>query len=389
MSEPLFTGSDEPEESVQDPEVPPSQRGPRRLRGCVAVLLVLALIGVGGWWAASSVIEEVKGLVGGGPEDYSGDSASGEVVFTVESGQSVASMGSGLAELDVVASSEAFVEAARARSDETRGIQVGSYLMQEQMSAADAVDVLVDPANVVQTMVTVPEGLRVTAIVDVLAKGTEFNKAAYRKVLQNPGRIGLPEQADGNPEGYLFPATYAVSPTDNPQTILTAMVDRWKQAASDADLEARADDLGYTPHEIMTIASLIEAEAPPEYMGKVSRVIYNRIERTDQGTNGLLQLDATVNYAHGDALGARTTAEEREIDSPYNTYKNTGLPPGPIEAPGDDAINAAVEPEEGDWFYYVTVNLETGETKFAESLDEHNGYVRELDEYCRNESERC
>ncbi|QYJ05205.1 endolytic transglycosylase MltG [Nocardioides panacisoli] len=389
MSEPLFPGDDQPQEAAEDRPAPGARRGKRRRgRGCLPVLLVLVVFAVAGWWAVNAGIDQVRERFSG-PEDYSGADASGEVVFTVESGQSVASMGSALAELDVVASSEAFVDAARARSDETRGIQVGSYLMQEKMTADDAVGVLVDPANVVQTMVTIPEGLRVSAIVERLGKETEFSQQRFQKLLDNPERIGLPEQAGGNPEGYLFPATYAVSPTDTPRTILTAMVERWQQAASDADLEARAEELGYSPHEIMTIASLIEAEAPPEYMTRVSRVIYNRIERTDQGTNGLLQLDATVNYAHGDGLGARTTAEDREIDSPYNTYKNTGLPPGPIESPGDEAIKAAVEPADGDWFYYVTVNLDTGETKFAETLSEHNGNVDELNQYCRDESERC
>src|SRR5919107_1776078 len=116
----------------------------------------------------------------------------------------------------------------------------------------------------------------------------------------------------------------------------------------------------------MIIASLVEAEANRDQdRGKVARVIYNRLE-TD-ATNGLLQIDATVNYALGRDLGLGLTTEDLEVDSPYNTRKYPGLPPGPIESPGDKAIEAAAHPTEGSWVYYVTVNLETGETKFAKS----------------------
>jgi UPF0755 protein len=119
----------------------------------------------------------------------------------------------------------------------------------------------------------------------------------------------------------------------------------------------------------MVVASLVEAESNrDDDRGKVARVIYNRLE-TD-ATNGLLQIDAAVNYAHDRDLGVALTTEDLEIDSPYNTYKNPGLPPTPIEAPGDAAIEAAANPTEGPWVFYVTVNLRTGETKFTDSYDE-------------------
>ena len=120
---------------------------------------------------------------------------------------------------------------------------------------------------------------------------------------------------------------------------------------------------------------------------KVARVIYNRLE-TD-ATNGLLQIDAAVNYAHDRDLGVGLTLEDLEIDSPYNTYKNPGLPPTPIEAPGDKAIEAAANPAKGPWVYYVTVNLRTGETKFTEDYDEFLRFKQEFKDYCANESDNC
>jgi UPF0755 protein len=271
---------------------------------------------------------------------------------------------------------------------ESTGIQVGFYEMKQQMSAEAALEVLLDTGNMVQSAVTVPEGYTVEQIVDTLAKNTDFSKRQFDKVLRRPASIGLPAYAKGNPEGYLFPATYMLPPDADPKSILTMMVDRWRQAAGDADLEAAAERLGYTPGELMVVASLVEAESNRDAdRGKVARVIYNRLE-TD-ATNGLLQIDAAVNYAHDRHLGVALTLDDLEIDSPYNTYKNPGLPPTPIEAPGDAAIEAAANPADGPWVYYVTVNLRTGETKFTESYDEFLEFKNEFKEYCRTQSDNC
>ena len=364
-----------------------SHRKPRRrgLFGCLAVLVVLAAIGVGGFLLVDNGIDRVRDMFAG-PEDYTGE-GTGSVVFEVESGDTAAAIGRKLKAAGVVKSVEAFTEVAAA-DERSRGIQVGYYELREEMSAAAALDVLADPSNLVQNTVTVPEGLRVEQVVERLAKSTDFKKAAFEKALDRADAIGLPDYADGNPEGYLFPATYAFGPNAKPVDMLAAMVDRWEQAAEDADLEARAEELGYTPHELMTIASLVESEANRDQdRGKVARVIYNRLE-TD-ATNGMLQIDATVNYALGRDLGLALTTEDLQVDSPYNTRRYPGLPPGPIESPGDAAIDAAAHPTEGPWVYYVTVNLDTGETKFTDDYDEFLRFKNvELAEYCAG-SDRC
>jgi UPF0755 protein len=265
---------------------------------------------------------------------------------------------------------------------------VGFYKVKKEMASDDVIALLVDPENIVTDDVTIPEGLRVVDVVDILAKETDFSKADFQKVLDKPEQLGLPDYAEGNPEGYLFPSTYSFGPNEKPVDMLTDMVKRWEQAAQDADLEARAEALGYTPAELMTIASLVEAEGRGDDMPKVARVIYNRLENPGTaGQNGSLQIDATVNYAADNELGAVPTEEEIQLDSPYNTYENIGLPPGPIEAPGDAAMAAAANPADGDWYYYVTVNLATGKTKFATSYDEFLQYKQELRDYCENESE--
>ncbi|WGX99340.1 endolytic transglycosylase MltG [Nocardioides sp. L-11A] len=358
----------------------------QRRGGCLPILLVVVLFcGLVAWFARGA-ISDVKDMFAG-PEDFAGP-GSGEVTFVIDPGQTVGSMGAELEELGVVASSDAFVDAA-AKDQRSTKIQAGTYLLKSEMKAADVVAILVDPANVSTETVTVPEGLRVVDIVDLLAKKTDFTKKALNAALRSP-ELGLPDYADGNPEGYLFPATYTISPNDTEAGFLKAMVDRWKRAAEDAGLDAAAQRLGYTPHELMTVASLVQVEGKTaEDMAKIARVILNRIENPGTaGQVGRLQIDASVDYALGRKLTVGLTQAEREnTDSPYNTFRVTGLPPGPISAPGDDAITAAMNPPEGDWYYYVTVNLRTGETKFATSYDEFLTYTGELRDYCANESE--
>lgn len=364
-----------------------ADRGKRSRRGlgCLALLLVLAAIAGGLYWAASTGIEAVRDRFSD-PEDYAGP-GSGRVLVEVQEGDNATDIGKVLVRKDVVASLEAFTDAALTNPDST-GIQVGFYELQRQMPAAEALEVLVDPDNLLQSAVTVPEGLRVEQVVEILAKETDFGARQFRRALDQPEKLGLPGYARGNPEGYLFPATYTFRPNDRPADMLAAMVDRWRQAAEEADLEAAADRLGYTPSELMIVASLVESEANrDEDRGKVARVIYNRLE-TD-ATDGLLQIDATVNYALGRDLGLALTEEDLAVDSPYNTRRYPGLPPGPIESPGDAAIAAAADPTPGPWVYYVTVDLDSGETKFTESYDEFLRFKNvELAEYCAG-SDRC
>ncbi len=358
---------------------------PRRGFGCLAVLVALAVLVGGGYLAYSYGLSALKDRLSG-PEDYTG-AGTGHVVVEVKDGDAATDIGTTLVDKGVVKSVEAFTDAAR-QDSKSVGIQVGFYEMKKQMSAKSALAVLVDPKNRSRSVVTIPEGFTLDQIVATLAKKTKFSKRQYTKVLDDPSSIGLPSYAKGNAEGYLFPATYELPPNSTPKSILTTMVQRWDQAAQEADLEGAAQQLGYTPEQLMVVASLVEAESNrDEDRGKVARVIYNRLETGK--TDKLLQIDATVNYGIGRNLGVGLTTEDLQVDSPYNTYQNPGLPPTPIEAPGDAAIEAAAHPTDGPWIYYVTVNLRTGETKFTESYDTFLKYKAEFKEYCRTQSDNC
>ena len=235
-------------ETVPHPEPVRSAGGGRRKRrrasGCIPVLLVLAVLAallyVGVSWGKGFIEDHF-----GDPEDYAGP-GKGSVTFQVQEGDSIGQMGRNLEEAGVVASVEAFTDAASGDPDAT-GIQVGFYPLKKEMKASDVLAILTDPARIITTQITFPEGLRVVDIVELLVKNTDFSKAQFEKALDNPDKLGLPDYAGENPEGYLFPSTYAFGPDATPATMVRAMVDRWRQAAEDADLEGAAERLGYTP----------------------------------------------------------------------------------------------------------------------------------------------
>ena len=357
----------------------------RGFSGCLAVLVALAVVVGGAYFAGTRGFHYLKDHLSHSA-DYDGP-GHGKVIFEVKDGDSTTTIGRNLKNDNVVASVDAFLSAANG----DKGIQVGFYPLKKEMKAADAYKVLKNPDNIIKDTVTIPEGLRVADIVAILADQTKYSTAQFDAALKDTQAIGLPPYAKGNPEGYLFPSTYPFGPTEKPVDMIKDMVDRWRQAAAQHHLVAGAQEVGKTPAEIMTIASLIQAEGRGSDMPKISRVIYNRLDGpgSKQGTNGLLQIDATVNFAlNRKGVVAVTTDETQNTDSPYNTYKYPGLPPGPINSPGDEAIDAALHPADGPWYYYLTVNLRTGETRFGVTYQDFLGFKQEYDQYCTT-STRC
>ncbi len=351
----------------------------RRGFGCLAVLLALAVLVGGGFAAYSFGLSALKERLSP-PPDYSG-SGTGRVLVEVKSGQSSAEIGSDLKAKNVVKSAEAFTDAAR---DDARsvGIQVGFYELKQKMSAKSALAVLLKPSNRMRSVVTVPEGLRVDQIVDLLVKRTKFTRKQFDRALARPAQLGLPSYAKGNPEGYLFPATYELAPNATPRSILSAMVQRYDAAVSDLGIEAKAKALGHSPHDVMTVASIVQAEGKlPRDFPKIARVLYNRLDKGQP-----LQLDTTIVYIFRTKGKLTTSAEQRSSDSPYNTYKHPGLPPTPISAPGEKAIAAALSPAQGSWLYFVTTDPSSGAMSFAVSYQDHLKNVAKFRAYCQAHS---
>lgn len=355
-------------------------RAPRRRRGgpaALALVLILVVLGgvvyAGGSW--------LKDRLAGDP-DYPGP-GTGQVTFTIVKDESIRAMGNALKQLDVVKSSDAFVSAA-SKNPQATGIQPGSYLLKKQMKASDVVAVLVDPANLDQSVVTIPEGTRTAKVIELVAAHSKISVAALKAALEKPGKLGLPAYAHGDPEGYLFPATYTISPKETATQLLTAMITKFKQEAASIDLVGAAKAVNLDPGQAVVVASMLEYEASrSEDYPKVARAIYNRLK-----IGMALQSDATVSYANGVTGQVWTTAAERAVQSAYNTYTHQGLPPGAIGNPGLETIKAALHPAKGPWLYWVVVNLRTGKTIFSTTYAQHQAATEQLRQYCKT-SDAC
>ncbi|MEV5413457.1 endolytic transglycosylase MltG [Thermopolyspora sp. NPDC052614] len=333
-----------------------------------AIVIVLGILGGGGYYGYRWLNDVLV------PDDYTGR-GSGEVTIEIKEGQSATEIAQTLVEEDVVKSARAFTDAASA-AGKIGSLQPGVYKLRKQMAAEYAVEAL-DPKHRLRTTITIPEGLRLSQVLERLATATgrpveEFERAAKRRK-----DIGLPSYAKAL-EGYAFPATYEIPPNKTPKDILTDMVGRFEVAAEKADLVEGAKERGLTPNQVITLASIVQAESGKKSdMAKIARVLYNRLNRTPPM---MLQMDSAVLYGVG-KFGLHASAADRASDSPYNTYRRLGLPPGPICNPGDDAIEAALNPAKGNWLFFVTTDPKNKITKFAETQAEHD---RNVAEYNRN-----
>jgi UPF0755 protein len=295
----------------------------------------------------------------------------GEAVVVVSSGDTLTEIGQKLAEAGVIASVDSWINTASV-DDRASSIGPGKYTLRTQMSATEALDLMLDPESRADSRLVLPEGLRLEQTVAIAADATSLPKSDFQRVLRNPGDIGLPEWAKDRPEGFLFPATYDLTGEETPKGLLKGLVARFNQASEDVGLEERARERGITPYQALIIASLVEAEVAPGDFAKAARVIYNRL---DAGMP--LQLDSTVSYALG-INDIQLNEDQLGTDSPFNTYQRKGLPPRPINSPGQAAIEAALSPAKGKWLYFVSVDPRTGETKFARSYEKFLEYKREF-----------
>jgi UPF0755 protein len=251
------------------------------------------------------------------------------------------------------------------------------------MKSSDAILALLDPANRVVVKVVIPEGKRVSWVVKTLADETKLPIADFEAAIANATSLGLPAYADGNVEGFLFPATYEFAPGASADQIISEMLARFNSEAKKVDLEARAAQMGRSPYEIVIVASLLEGEGQPGDFAKVARVVYNRLAEPMR-----LQFDSAVNYGL-DSADVLLTQELLDTPTAYNVYLNDGLTPTPINNPGGLALEAALNPASGDWLYFITTNLLTTETKFTKSYNEFLGFKDELTAFCKANPSVC
>lgn len=248
--------------------------------------------------------------------------------------------------------------------------QAGSYTLRRNSSYDDVIATLDEGPKLVFERLTVPEGLILKQVAALVGKLPGRSAEAFLAAATD-GTVRSKYQPAGstNLEGLLFPDTYNFEAKDDEHAILRRMVSAFDAAAAEAGIDDVAEGGLVDPYQAVIVASLVEREARvADDRGMVSRVIYNRLQK-----KMLLQVDATVIYALGRTgeKGLRVLFSDLEVDSPYNTYKNPGLPPAPIASPGAAALRAAVAPTEGPWLYYVVIDAD-GRHAFGTTLAEHN-----------------
>jgi len=367
---------------------------PRRRRRLlwpgIALLLVLAL--AGGVFFARDLLAVVF------PPDYDGP-GTGRVVVEVADGASTREIGEDLARADVVASARAFGEAAEDDPD-GRGIQPGFYQLRRQMSAAGAVDALLDPATRVGRLeirsgtqlddtvgagnTTVPGVLsaisRATCTVDESGAERCVSVDDLRAAMADtdPAELGVPSwalegvrRAEPNRrlEGLLAPGTYDLAPGTGAREALAQVVRASVPKLEAGGLVREAEARGVAPYDALIIGSLAEREGVRADFGKVAQVIYNRLAVPMR-----LQFDSTVNYPL-DRQTLLTSPYDRARPGPYNTYLNLGLTPTPIGAVSPEALAAALEPTPGPWVYFVKCQTD-GLSCFAVTPEEHDANRR-------------
>ncbi|MDF9717685.1 endolytic transglycosylase MltG [Nocardioides sp. ChNu-153] len=348
----------------------------RRPVGCLLGFLVVMALVVGGLYLGVSWVADRLGG-GGDPEDFDGVASveecatSGEVEITVPEGYLIGQIGRLLADEGVVASSGAFTSAVGAGS-----VRDGTRTMCEGMSGAQAAELMTNADYIGGgNGITITAGRTAEQTFALLAEATGLPVEDFAAAAEDPA-IGLPEGAD-SVEGYLFPDSYDFGPEPTAVSIVTQMVERWKEVAAEVGL---VDDAvpGYTQAELLTVASIIEKEVLlPEERPAVAEVIYDRLADQCVGVPaGLLQMDSTVNFIKGETDTPFTTDEDRAVQSPYNTYVEPGLPPGPISAPGRSAMEGAVNPTSEGYCYFVAAGDGSNSSDFAVTYADHLENVR-------------
>ncbi len=374
-------GSRIPAPTSRKPGSKPPRKRRRWVAWVVSLVVIFGLLGGATAYAWLNFEPQIRTVLGWElpPPDYEGQ-GSGEATVVVMSGDTGVEVTRALVEAGVVKSYDTFYNLLLIQ-DPPVDFFPGYYVLAKKMSSAAALAAMLDPATRVERTALIQEGKSIDQVFDILSTATEIPVADFVAAAADPTSYGASPDSP-NLEGYLFPAKYTFDPGVDARAVLTTLVNRTFEAL---------DAAGVAPQDrlkVLTLASVIQREAGSntEDFYKVSRVFTNRL---NEGWH--LESDATVSYGTGRTHTVWTEPEERaDKSNGYNTYANPGLPIGPIGAVGDVAIDAALHPADGPWFFFVPINLETGETVFSETLEQHDAAVRQLHDWCEStQSPNC
>ncbi len=298
------------------------------------------------------------------------DSSATVQAITIESGTGTEDIARLLTEQGLVSSERVFKIAVVLTGSRGK-LQAGIYELSAAMSPAKIAGILVTGATK-ERRVTIPEGLRLDEVAQLLEKNSIVSAKEFVEATQENFDFAFlkSKPAVADLEGFLFPDTYTFRDGVSAHDVVGTMLSNFDQRISALlpQIEASKRSL----FEIVTLASIVEGEVPSDEDRKVvAGVFFNRLAE-----DMLLQADSTLAYIlKQDRIDFST--EDTKIDSPYNTYKSLGLPPGPINSPGLSSLRAVLAPADTEFFYFVS-DPDTGETVFAKTLDEHNANVKRV-----------
>jgi UPF0755 protein len=347
----------------------------RRRRRLLALFLSLAVFVT----AVAVGAQFLKPLLGNDkPSDFPGP-GTGEVVVTVDNGEGTRAVASALESQRVVANADTFLQAFTASGGT---LAPGDYTFKTEMKNSDAVNVLLGKDKTKVIYFALSAGLRIGESLQAISEGSGVSIQDLKALSDQPAQFGLPASAK-NLEGFLAPGEHRYPLGTSAKDILQSLV---KTTVDELVSQGITDPA--KQYEAVIVASIVQAEGGQADYGDVAGAIYNRLKPNDQ-TGGFLQVDSAVTYGLGTRSFNFTDEQRQDKSNPYNTYANPGLPPGPIGSPGKTAIDAAARPKANDYLYWVTVNLDTKETKFSRTLAEHNGYVEQYNAWCSANAGRC
>ncbi|MFD6913327.1 endolytic transglycosylase MltG [Streptomyces virginiae] len=343
----------------------------------VAAVVILGVVGGGGYYGYNYIKARFSSA-----EDFAGEGSGDIVDVEIPKGSGLMQMGLILKKAGVVASGQAFVDAA-SKLPPGKAIQAGVYPLRKKMSAASAVEVMSDPSKL--NVITVSEGMRNSAVYAAIDKKLGQQEGTTAETAKREAKnLGLPAWANNDPklidplEGFLYPARYDLSKDSTPDSLLKQMVKNATEKYAELGIEGKAKELGLeNPLQVVTVASLVNAEGKNhDDFRKMAEVVYNRLKKTNDVTNQKLQFDSTYNYVKNQSEINFNLKEAQAFDNPYNTHFIKGLPTGPINNPGLDALTATLNPDHGGWMFFVSVDGNT--TTFTKTYEEHTKLADEF-----------
>ncbi|WP_328297643.1 endolytic transglycosylase MltG [Streptomyces sp. NBC_00435] len=343
----------------------------------VAAVIIVGVVGGGGYYG----YDYLKGKFGAA-EDFAGSGVDEAVDVEIPKGAGLGQMGRILKDAGVVASAQAFVDAA-GNNPKGKSIQPGIYPLKKKMSAASVVEVMTDPSKL--HVLTIAEGMRNSKVYEAIDKKLEKPEGTTKDIAFREARnLGLPAWANNDPriidplEGFLYPMRYDLKKDSTPESLLKQMVKNATDKYTELGVEGKAKELGLeNPLQVITVASLVNAEGKNhDDFRKMSEVVYNRLKKTNDVTNQKIEFDSTYNYVKNQSEINFNLTEAKAFVNPYNTHNVRGLPPGPIGNPGEAALTGALSPDHGGWMFFVSVD--ENKTTFTKTYEEHLKLVAEF-----------